>query len=394
MTLTRLQWCILLGAFALLIAGAALYSRLNGSDAESVARRIVAACKESPKHDECYESKVPQLYPATSIPDILSVIRDIRAQDPSYQFCHVLAHKLGERVVAEDPDHWRDAIAYNPSDGLCSNGFIHGVVGGRFRSEVLSDATIEKLIPDFSLACQATEKWHPTDFDSAVCYHGMGHLYDFITDANLMKAVDLCKRTTPKEAQRTCIEGVFMQIYQPLEPDDYALIDRMPVKPTKETVRIFCAAYKDPVYVGSCMSESWPFFNDEILDGSGAAAFCAGYPNAEEEQFCWLTISSIVGRMSLSKPDQAVHACNAFPERVQGICYAGSAQAVIEEQRTQGETAVALCERAPIQAKEFCLSSLAEKARFIYGDSDGLQAFCAMLPAEYATSCISGVRSR
>lgn len=373
--------------FTALCLGAYVVYLNTRATTHTAASRILAECKDGDSHDTCYESLVPQLYPDFSVPQVFDVVREILVQDRSYQFCHVLGHKIGQAVVAQDPAHWRDAIAFNPPDNLCSNGYIHGVVGGRFRSEVLDDATIEKLIPDFSLACEPSAVWHPTSFDRAVCYHGMGHLYDFITNADVPKALSLCRATMPKDGQRVCIQGVFMQIYQPLEPDDYELIAQMETKPTAETVRQFCAVYKDPEYVGSCLEESWPLFRESILNGTGAETFCAGYPNAEESLYCWQGISAIVGRTSLADPAQAVNACSHFPSERQGMCFAGSAQAVIEENRDLGTGAVALCAQARGAAADECYASLAKRATSIFGESSRRAAFCALLPEAYRAVC-------
>ncbi len=255
-----------LGLFIALAAGVGVMSVVHAqissaADPLVTAAQIVKACAKEPgDHSPCYEAQVPNLYPKMSVADIFTVIRAIRAADPSYQFCHVLAHKVGERVVAEDPNNWVDAIPLNPSDGLCSNGFVHGVTGGRFSAEVLNDATIQQFLPDFKRACEPHDDWHPSDLDRSICYHGMGHLFDFITNADLPKALDLCSIVAPNDYQRVCIQGVFMQIYQPLEPDDYQMIAQMKVVPTKETVRSYCATFKVPIYVGSCLEESWPMF--------------------------------------------------------------------------------------------------------------------------------------
>ncbi len=383
----RLKIAVL--ALILILCGGATLSILKASafDARAVAAGFAAQCAKEKTHEVCYESLVPQLYPQHGVAQLFDVVRALRAQDPSYQFCHVLGHKIGERVVAEDPTRWLDDLAYNPPDSLCSNGYLHGVVGGRFRSEVLDVATIEKLIPDFSLACKPHAGWQPTPFDQAVCEHGMGHLYDFITDANLPQALDLCRRTLPKDAQRVCIQGVFMQIYQPLEPDDYQLIARMKTKPTKTTVRQFCATFKDPEYIGSCREESWPLFREELLRGIGVQAYCSGYPNAQEEEYCWRGISAIIGRLSLGDATEAQHACDNFPVAWQGMCYEGSAQAIVEESRSAAAEAVSFCARAQGSVAQECYSGLARDARQLFGDAQGRGGFCRLLPAQYQPSC-------
>lgn len=352
------------------------------------AQAIVERCEGEGDAAACYEREVPALYPEHTIQYLFDVIREVRTLDPSYQFCHVLAHKLGERVVAEDPAAWLDAIPLNPADGMCSNGFIHGVVGGKFRSEVLDGATIESLIPDFARACEDRPSWKPSELDKAICYHGMGHLYDFITDADLDRALGLCARTVGEEYQRVCIEGVFMQIYQPLEPDDFALIARMPVSPTKDTVRAFCASYEKDEFVGACLRESWPLFSEELLSGRGAQTFCSGQPSAAEDNKCYESVAAIVGRTSLGNPDKAITACRAFPTEQQEMCFASVAQATLEENRDATSEAIAVCDQS---GSQFCLRTLAGRAEFIYGvDIVHKQRFCDALPSDIQMICRSG----
>ncbi len=338
----------------------------DASLALAYAKDIVAQCSKTNDHGRCYEESVPTLYPKQSVDQLFSIIREIRRQDPTYQFCHVLAHKIGERVVAEYPSKWFDVIPLNPADGLCSNGYIHGVIGGRFRAEVLDDATLETLIPDFKRACEPRESWQPSSLDRAICYHGMGHLFTFITNANLRKALSLCERTTSTDFRRVCIEGVFMQIFQPLEPDDFELIKQMPVQPATSTVRTFCAAYTEPAYVGACLRESWPMFRKGIVNGSGIVSFCSDQPDQKETDKCFTSVTTLIGRMSLGKPEQAAAACSRIPAERQAECFEVIAKAILEEDRMQAQQAVALCRRAGDGAGE-CLSYLIRKAHSIFG---------------------------
>lgn len=377
-------------ALVVLVIGVFVFGNYTISSGEGrSAKAFVATCSKEGDRAACYEREVPALYSTVPVANIFSVIREIRKSDSSYQFCHVLAHKIGERVVAEDPERWINAIPLNPSDGLCSNGFIHGVVGGRFRAEVLDDATLQKLLPDFKRACEPHDDWKPSQLDKAICYHGLGHLYDFITDANLNKALSLCEETTTEQFRRVCHEGVFMQIYQPLEPDDYLMIERMSVKPTKTTVRTFCASFKDSEYVGACLRESWPYFRQDILDHGGAKSFCSGQPGLIEESRCYESISAIVGRMSLGNSQKAAKACDSFPSERQEVCYSTSAQAVLEENRAEAARAIELCELAPAEITRNCISLLVDRAPFIFGS--GTRAhnlFCNAVPDREKERCL------
>src|SRR3989344_5149598 len=128
---------------AVIVVATAIFVLLPRSpDVTQYAQDASEVCVAESDRAACYEREVAGLYPEVPVARVFGVVREIRARDRSYQFCHVLAHKLGERVVAEDPERWLDAIPLNPEDGLCSNGFIHGVIVGRFRAEVLDAETL------------------------------------------------------------------------------------------------------------------------------------------------------------------------------------------------------------------------------------------------------------
>jgi hypothetical protein len=302
----------------------------------------------------------------------------------------VLGHKIGERVVAEDPSAWVDAIPLNPPNGLCSNGFIHGVIGGRFRAEVLSEEQITALLPDFTRACMPRPTWSPSNLDRAICYHGMGHLFDYITNADIPKALALCDKTTPTDYRRVCVQGVFMQIYQPLEPDDFVLIEQMKDKPSTTTVPTYCAQFsKDSMAHGSCIEESWPYFRISIIAGPGVGTLCSWEPNVTEKEQCYISMSSIIGRFSLNTPGSATKACNLVPADAKEICFSFSAEAVLEESRTESRKAIELCQSAPADIVQQCISELIQRASFVFGSNKSeYEAFCEAVPATLKKQCV------
>lgn len=369
----------------------------SSSEVSARANGIVAVCASEKKHTQCYEREVPALYPKLTIGQLFDITREIRRLDPTYQFCHVLAHKVGERVVAGDPSKWIEAVAENPKDGLCSNGYIHGVIGGRFRAEVLDENTLKTLIPDFSRACEPRQGWSPSLLDEAICYHGMGHLYMFITDAKILKALSLCEETAMSptgDFRRVCREGVFMQIYQPLEPDDFLLIEQMPIKPTKATVRQFCASFERDAYEGACLRESWPYFRQEILNGSGIEKFCSGQPSTDEETACYESAFSILGRQTLGNRGQALSGCSKVPEERKDACYSRAALTILDESREEFPEAIAFCKQAPGTYGQGCLRFLVDISAFIFGNDALLWGrFCAAIPVTLQSLCRADPRS-
>lgn len=355
------------------------------------ADEIVAKCKEDPQGSAtCYEKEIPKLYPAQSIAHIIKLVHEVRAKDPSYQFCHVLAHKLGEAVVAEDPAEWLKAFPLNPTDGLCSNGFIHGIIVGRFRDDVLDEESLEKTIPDFQRACEPREDWQPSSLDQAICYHGLGHLFMFITNADISKSLAVCDRVSVSATgnfERVCREGVFMQIYQPLEPDDFALLELLPEKPTLGNYRRLCSKYDD-LDEGACLREAWPLYGRDVMTGVKVQEFCSGQPNEAETRACYESASAIIGRMSLGMTNNKGESCSYFPERYKHICFVTTAQAAIEEDRTAVKDAIRLCNNAG-SASSQCLKEIAGRASFFFPRGSPQYAqFCGQFPAEIQTVCL------
>lgn len=371
--------------------GAFFFFSSASADTETMAQNIVDLCSKENDHQACYEREVPPLYGKYTIPQLFDVIRGIRQKDTTYQFCHVLAHKLGQEAVLADPDDWISLMPLNPPDGMCSNGFMHGVTLGLFRNSVLDDETIERNIPNFSRACEPNAKWQPSSLDQAICYHGLGHLFMFITDANIPKALDVCKRVSQSptgDYSRVCREGVFMQIYQPLEPDDFELLESLPEKPTKENYRRLCSVYGDEDE-GACLREAWALSRESVMSGGkGIAAFCSGQPNSTEEDRCYESGLTLVGRQTQNDPDHAAELCTTLPQKRQLQCYIIVAQAFIEEDRSQSDVAMSVCAKAPGSMAESCARELLARSTFLFGQNSPYRdRFCASLFEKFALSC-------
>lgn len=375
-------------ALVALVLGIALVAILRPS--ASIAAEIVSKCASETERATCYENTVPKLYPEKSIPEVFDIVREIRASDPSYQFCHVLAHKLGRDAALVHGDEWLSLMPLNPPDGMCSNGFMHGLIIGHFRDATLDDAALERAIPDFARACEPTPEWQPTSLDQAICYHGLGHLFMFITFGDIPKSLTVCARVSHSptgDFSRVCREGVFMQIYQPLEPDDYALIDALPEKPTKENYRRLCSAYT-PEDEGACLREAWPLFREEIFKGAGASTFCAGQPNRTEEDFCYESVTTIVGRMLLDSADQAKNVCDTMPEERQELCYLSVAQSFIEEDRSASDQALTFCKGAPERVAVACARTLLDRINFYFGSQSEYRSnFCRAINEHFGYRC-------
>ena len=174
------------------------------------AEEVLVRCQKEEFTPNCYDKEIPKLMRFMSMEDAFGVTRYVQEKDPKYRFCHVLAHEL--RCPAT----------------MCNNGSPHGVLMYKFKSESLSDSQIESILPDLKEVCEPRGKWQPSEVEIGMCYHGIGHLNMYITDADIDKSLELCEKIGVKEDGRsyykTCVQGVFMIVFQGVEQEEFALV--------------------------------------------------------------------------------------------------------------------------------------------------------------------------
>ena len=361
---------------------------------EAYAHDMVVLCKDASYRPLCYETEVPKLVTQIPTERIFDVIRKIRTEDPEYLYCHVLAHKLGRYEVSLDPNRWLDAIAKGPTDGMCSNGFAHGAIVTRFNHENLSKEEFNSALPDLALACEPREGFNPTDLTKAICYHGIGHVLIHMTLADVKESLQACEYVSQKKDGRdyrqVCTEGVYMQLFQPLEPEDFALVDKLPYAPTKEKLKQFCSdsSSTDAQY-GACYREAWPLLGTDIYESKGISNYCGQLTEKQGKESCFVSAFTINGRHGLGAPEKMALICNGMPEQYQGMCFARGANAFPEEDPQLVKNGIAFCALAKTKAaQDECYNFLARVAVFNFHEgSSAFEEMCSSLPSEFEKTC-------
>lgn len=386
----------------LFLLGAVLFFGFNffkehqeGPDSiRAYAKEMVEKCKDAPYRPLCYEQEVPRLVSEIPTEKVFDVVRQIRRDDPEYLYCHVLAHELGVYEVGLDPENWLDVIAKGPTDGLCSNGYAHGALVARFNDEDLSPEEFEYALQDLSIACEEREGWNPTDLTKAICYHGVGHVLIHMTLANVDESIRGCdvigKKDDGRDYRKLCVEGVYMQLFQPLEPEDYALVDMLPYAPSRENLAQFCSEFsKNDEQYGACWREGWPFFGDDVYNSEGVLNYCGALSATQNKDLCFISAFTINGRHNLGNPEKMAAACNGLPSDLKGTCFARGANAFPEEDPTLVSEAVDMCSRANEEkAQDECYGFLAQVASFnFHPDSPAFKELCSSLPSKWEERC-------
>ncbi|MEK7517800.1 MAG: hypothetical protein AAB583_04580 [Patescibacteria group bacterium] len=364
----------------------------NSSQLKKLTSEILAKCEGSPHKQSCYDEEIPKLMdPPTNISmkDAFEVTSLAQDKDKTYAFCHVLGHNLSAKEVKKDPSKWKEVVTRCPS-GVCSNGCIHGGFQERFRSEFMTPQQLEDTKPDLLDLCEERGNWKPTGLEQGSCYHAVGHLLMYMTNADLVKSTNLCEEITKKskgaDYSQVCFDGVFMQVFQPLEPEDFALVKGK--QPTKEEAYSFCEGFTSQKR-GSCMSERWPLFRDEIMTSEGLVKFCSETLPQEIDR-CFLSLFYVLPVQFNFNIEKLRTFCIELPQERRKQCFANIASRLIETDYRNIEKSIALCkESTPYDPDEKCFQELLAYSTYnFHKGSEEFYHLCNALPVDWKNKCL------
>ncbi len=362
-----------------------------------LADRIYEFCKNTQFTPSCYDEEIPRLMDEPtnlSMEDAFAVTRLIQQKDPKYAYCHVLGHKLSFKETSKDLSKWKDVVARCPTT-MCNNGCQHGALTRRFNSEILTDALIKEIRPDLSDVCEPRGKWNPVEVEQSMCYHALGHLAMFVTNANITKSVDLCQTIGSKPDGRnyvqTCTEGTLMTVYQPLEAEDRALVKD--IAPTAQSMPQFCSRFTGETF-HACRRESWPLFREQIHTPDGLVKFCSYTTDVSEQKKCYATALNIIAVILVMDDEQKVEKIADFCRKLHGktrdLCFASSARRLIQVDPKLVSQALGICKLAEEDGLESsCYNELIRFSTITYHEgSKEITAYCKKFPAQWVDQCL------
>ena len=331
-----------------------------------------------------------------SFEDAFKVTRIVQEKYPEYLYCHVLGHELSARETRKDPSKWMDVITRCPST-MCNNGCLHGSMMQRFNSESLTDEQIKKITPDIKNICEPRGSWKPKLIEQSMCYHAIGHLAMYITAADINKSAELCqiigKKDDGRDHVQTCTQGVFMQIFQPLEPEDFALVKNL--TQTKKTVGKFCDTFKDKLMMfDACISESWPLFRALLMNPRYMEKFCSYsdrpyvYKKCQSNMMSMVTVSLTVNQSNLPGLGDFCQALSNSEKK--SDCFASAAGRLIQIDPLYLDKALSVCQMASkSNLGDNCYKTVVQYGMlsFFVGSKE-YKDYCAKLPAHWSDICL------
>ncbi|MDP3725913.1 MAG: hypothetical protein Q8R36_01815 [bacterium] len=356
------------------------------------AEEVLEKCKDAPHRPSCFDREIPKLMDYISMVDAFGVAKIITEEDREYTHCHVLGHYLSGRETAKDPSKWKDVVAQCPTT-ICNNGCLHGPLLTRFNNEVLTEAQLEEVKSDLKDVCEPRGKWNPLEVEISMCYHGMGHLNMFITGADIEKSIKLCEYEGTKEDGRnyvqTCTQGVFMQIYQPLEPEDFALTGHL--TQTQDTVSSFCNQFSGEAW-SACRRESWALFRKELENPKEANKFCSYSEDPVERRTCFGTVMSNMTVVLLLEQKNLVKFktyCDTLDLDQVKYCYGDAAVRLVQIDPRNSDLAARVCKIAPNDGEQ-CYGDMIQFGYTSFREnSSELKSYCKLLPAYWNQKCFA-----
>ncbi len=356
----------------------------------SYADTVVKACQNEPYRPSCYDREIPKLVDVLSLEEGFAVTRIVQEKDASYQYCHVLGHALSARETRQNPDKWKEVLGRCPS-GLCSNGCLHGGLQERFRGQTPTGEELEAVIVELATLCEKRPGFNPTGLEQASCYHALGHLLMYLTDGDVEQATAFCEQVANKadgrDFRHLCYDGNFMQIFQPLEPEDFVLVQG--ITPAKDKLASFCRNFSADKRE-ACWRESWPLYRNEVTTPAGLVSFCnqAGSPAAQTR--CFSGMFYVLTSQFNFDEEQIISFCTALPKDRQGQCFANAASRFIETDYRNIDRAVALCQRAQAYGQhEACYQELVLYSTYNFqAESDEFFSLCRRLPKPWQNQCL------
>lgn len=384
---------IALALFFMLVSSKNLISRQkdNPPNIPLLASRILNDCNTAKIRQRCYEKQIPKLMNSPYFLNMqqgFEVMELVQQQDKTYGYCHVTAHYLSEQEVRKNPENWKNVITKCP-EGSCSNGCIHGVFMERFQSDRFSKSELESLSKELRSVCLQNEYWQPTRSESNGCFHALGHTTMYLTNANTQESLDFCNNVVADNNKNfifSCYQGLFMQIFQPLEAEDKVLVSK--IRPTKDTVSQFCSKFTGQSRV-ACMIESWPYYYPELKEPETLALFCESI-DKNEKRICYSTVINILTSNSQIDLDFMNSYCSRLKSPTPGDCLGYVAVRLLHIDIHAHEQAINVCkQRENMDESGECYQRLIKNAEvFLKNPEKDRKSFCSKFPSYWQQRCL------
>lgn len=359
---------------------------------EAYAKQVIKKCAKTPSPTSCYDTEIPKLMDrGVTMEQAFQVTALIQNKTQGYFYCHVLGHNLAGKETAKDPTKWTEVIGECPA-GQCSNGCIHGAAQERFKAESLTPPQVQSVLPELSDICFGTAR-NFTGLERNSCTHTLGHLAMYLTKGDVTAATGICDTIATHDGEDhtiACYEGVFMMVFQPLEPEDFGLVrDYAPT--TRISAQKYCDSFSGERQ-GACLRQAWPLYENGLFTPLGLQAFCSLSPVQHQQDRCYSAQFYNLTAQYQFDVQRVSSVCAALPAQLMKQCFSMSATRFVDTDYRLAPRSAELCGIAESKGVgDACYQQLLFFSTYNYhSGSPEFTAFCEYLPGKWKEKCLAG----
>ncbi len=327
------------------------------------------ACKDQPQKS-CYELAAKDFLSKFSLPQVLEVFAANEKKPEFFTKCHLVAHYLGQEAYRLSGSVRK---VFEQSSRSCLGGSYHGAVEGYFIAKGLNIDidTNPNLGKEVAGMCGKREEYAaPQQFTE--CNHGLGHALMFITNNDLIKALNLCDNLESLNERELCYTGSLMANSDGGKDTDHPskyLDPKDPLYPCP----ILEKKYQNQCYTYGVLSQ----FQSDL---DKAIELCTKIPD-EFQSACFRTIGRDRTMVS-ADVNELTAQCQKAPDEFKTECMKGTAYNLVIRFGPGSELPFEYC-GIQTQSKAECYEQIVIATSGQSQDKTFVSAVCGKIPVEF-----------
>lgn len=291
--------------------------------------------------------------------------------------CHVLGHELGNFLYGYTGDLLQ---SLSLTDRTCGGSIYHGVMQEYFKTNLLSD----NGSPSYIVASKACDELVDISHSQirSECAHGVGHGLVIAYNYDALTAVTRCDEFEDDFAQRSCVEGAFMENALGYLATNGGTFD--------EDDLLFPCNVLDEKYAGACYHYHSIYLLKKV-NKSAEDAFeqCEKNENEMHVRNCYYGIGIMNAFYSNYNFDKILSNCQKGNLNFQTYCFAGAVYNTSDQMGIS--RSFELCQILPQQFKMDCYENLGKWIHTIYFTNEEIENYCSQLNnSKYYQACVNG----
>lgn len=355
---------------------------LQSKTPEEINNYIIAKmtnCHQNDNSDKCYKINAEDFINQFKLSEIMAVFYQNEKTPEFFSKCHLTAHYLGQIAYKR---YRGVAAVFSEANHACLGGLYHGAVEGYFIAQNITDIKDNKIKQQIKNVCGTAKDYDdPQKFTE--CNHGLGHAMMYLTENDLLEALDLCDALSSFNEQGLCYTGALMANADSFKSTDH------PTKYIKEDDLLYPCPILKKHHQGQCYTYGvLSRFQNDIPK---AISICLKVP-AEFQSSCFETFGRDRTMLS-ADPEELKSQCYQIKkgEFIKN-CIAGTSYNLVIRFGINSKIPIDYCEITELEYKSSCYTRVFGALNNISKDKEVIKNFCEQIGDEnYKNKCLNSI---